>query len=536
MKSKLKVWINVMIIIMLVTVIAGCTKDTSDKPADNDKKATPSTETVAGFEYTGSGPITDKSVELSILATNAYSTNVDLSTAEIVQDIIKNAGVSVKWELLPPQNYKDAVSPRLAAGLDLPDIVYVPDQDQLMKYINGGLFIPIDELYEKYGVNLKKVYEKSPDLKASLTTPNGKMYYVPQQTLTKNYMPLFMVNMRWLDALGLKEPTTLDEFTDVLRKFKSGDPNKNGKQDELPLSIDPANMGMAFGPSFGMDLSSRFYADDTGKVHFGFYEPVYKEYLTYLNGLYKDGLLAADFASTTRDQITSRFSKDITGATFDFSWLMSMTLSPLFKDYDRNTPLIKGIVPLKGPHGDQFYVGRTPMSGIFGISKNSKNPELAFKFLDYAVSEEAQNYYTWGKEGVTYEVKDGIKQFTEKGKDNDFIQKLGIGPVNLPSSQSTAAADVQVAPWHSKLDKELEKYIRAPFPFVYALPDEADVEKQYMADITTYVDEMNIKFIMGKENLTKFDDYIKTLKGMNIEQVIKGKQAQYDRYLAATKK
>lgn len=532
MRSKSNVWIQVMVIVLLVAIVAGCAKNTSK---DSDTKATSTAEAAAEFNYTGSGPITDKPKELSFLSINAYSTNVDLATAEIVTDLVKKAGVDVKWELLPPNNYKDAVSPRLAAGLDLPDIVYVPDQDQLMKYINGGLFMPLDELYEKYGVNLKKFYEKSPDLKASLTTPTGKMYYVPQTVLTKNYMPLYMVNMRWLDAVGLKEPTTLDEFTEMLRKFKSGDPNKNGKQDEIPFSIDPANMGMAFGPSFGMDLYNKFYADDSSKVHFGFYEPVYKEYLTYLNGLYKEGLLATDFASTTRDQITSRFSKDITGATFDFSWHMSMTLSPLFKDYDRNTPLIKGIAPLKGPHGDQFYIGRTPMSGIFGISSKSKNPELAFKFLDFAISEEAQTSYIWGKEGVTYEIKDGVKQFTEQGKNNDFIQKLGIGPVNLPSSQSTDAADVLVAPWHAKIDKELEKYIKAPFPFVYALPEEADVEKQYMADITTYVDEMNIKFIMGKEDLSKFDDYIKTLKGMNIEEVIKGRQAQYDRYLAATK-
>ncbi|WP_168123110.1 extracellular solute-binding protein [Paenibacillus sp. HB172176] len=519
---------------LLVTTVSACSGNTNN---NNEGAAPPSSEAeTSSFTYTGSGPITDQSgKKLSVLATNAWTTNVDLNNADIVKKIVENAGISVDWQLVAPQNYADSVSPRLASGQDLPDIVYLPDQDQLMKYIKSGLFLPINELYEKYGVNLQKLYEDNPDIKASLTTPDGDMYYVPQRTLTKNYMPLFMINMRWLDAVGLKEPTTIDEFTEMLRKFKTDDPNQNGKADEIPMSMDPKFLQMAFGPVFGMDLYNKFYADDSGKVHFGYYDAAYKEYLTYLNGLYKEGLLPVDFASTTADQVSSRFSQNVTGVTFNFSWYTSMVYSPLFADYDPSVPLIKGIAPLVGPHGDQFYVGRTPVSGIFGISKNAKDPELAFKFLDYASSEEAQTYYTWGIEGVTYEEKDGKKQFTEQGKDNEFIQQLGIGPVNLPISQSTDSADVQVAPWHAKLDKELEKYIKAPFPFVYALQDEADAESMYMTDITTYVEEMHYKFITGQESLDNFDSYIATLKKMNIEKVLEGKQAQYDRYLAASK-
>lgn len=516
---------------LLALAVAGCSGGGSEAKGS----ATPASggASSSSYVYTGSGPITDAPEKLTILATNAWTTNVDLATAEIVRTIVDKAGVTVDWQLLPPQNYADAVSPRLATGIDLPDIVYLPDQDQLMKYIKSGLFLPIDEYYEKYGVNLKKLYEQNPDIKASLTTPDGRMYYVPQRVLTKNYMPLFMVNTRWLDAVGLKEPATLDEFTEMLRKFKTDDPNGNGQADEIPFSLDPKFLPMAFGPSFGMDLYTQFYADDAGKVHFGYYEPAYEDYLTYLNGLYGEGLLPVDFASTTSDQVTSRFSQNVTGATFNFSWYTSMVYSPLFEDYDPNVPLIKGIAPLAGPNGDRFYVGRTPVSGIFGISKNAKNPELAFKFLDYASSEEAQTYYTWGIEGVTYEIADGKKRFTEQGKSNDFIQKLGIGPVNLPNSQSTESTDVLVAPWHAEIDKEMEKYIKAPFPFVYALPEEASVESQYMTDISTYVEEMHYKFITGQENLGNFGKYIANLQKMGIEQVIEVKQAQYDRYLAA---
>jgi putative aldouronate transport system substrate-binding protein len=40
----------------------------------------------------------------------------------------------------------------------------------------------------------------------------------------------------WLDALGLEEPETIDEFHEMLLAFKNDDPNGNGVADEIPLS------------------------------------------------------------------------------------------------------------------------------------------------------------------------------------------------------------------------------------------------------------------------------------------------------------
>lgn len=516
---------------MLATLLAGCAGSSNGEQGGS--SAAP-TANASDFTYTGQGPITDQAATLSFLATNAWSNNVDLNQASIVQELVKRSGVDVKWELLSPGTYNDALSPRLASGSDLPDIVYTLDQDQTMKNIKGKLFVPLNDYIEKYGVNLKKLFEKYPALKASLTTPDGEIYYVPQLAVTQNYMPTFMVNVRWLEQLGLEEPTTLDEFTDMLRKFKTEDPNNNGLQDELPLSMDAKMVGQAFGTAFGLDLANNFYAADDGNVHYSYYEPVYKEYLAYMNGLYKEGLLEADFASVTGDQVTSKISQNLTGVTFNFSYHSSMVYSKLFSDYNPEEPLIKGIAPLKGPHGDQFYLGRNPITGIFGVSKDAKDPELAFKFLDFASSEESKELYAWGIDGDTYEIVDGKKQYTEKGKDNDYIQKAGINPVNLPIEQSVEAVDELVAPWHAAIDKEMEVYIKAPFPFVYALDAEAAKENTMMPDITTYVNEMNIKFIMGKESLDNFDSYLGALKSMGIEEIIQGRQAQYDRYLTAT--
>jgi putative aldouronate transport system substrate-binding protein len=130
-------------------------------------------------------------------------------------------------------------------------------------------------------------------------------------------------------------------------------------------------------------------------------------------------------------------------------------------------------------------------------------------------------------------VKDGKRVYT--GKDNDYLQKAGIDPVNLPLIQFTAMAEGILPAWHVAFDNAVYPYMKGVWPFIYSLDDEASVENQYMTDITTYVDEMELKFIMGTESLANFDKYAQTLKNMNIEKVTAARQAQYTRYQAATK-
>ena len=56
-----------------------------------------------------------------------------------------------------------------------------------------------------------------------------------------------------------------------------------------------------------------------------------------------------------------------------------------------------------------------------------------------------------------------------------------------------------------------------------------------MSDIETRVKEMMVNFVMGRESLDKFDDYVDGLYSMGLDKVLEVRQAQYDRYLEALK-
>ena len=484
-------------------------------------------------------PITDAAdAHVSMLGMNSWYSTVDLShDAVLLDEIAKRANVTIDWNLLDPSTYSDSVSPMLAAGQDLPDIIQLPDLDLNMTYLSSGMFVALDEYFDVMP-NYTKFLAENPDVKGTLTAADGHIYYVPQTVVSKTYQPVMMYNMPWIEKLGIEAPTTLDAFVDMLRAFRDNDMNGNGDAtDEIPMSIQSAFLPYMFGPAFGMDLVSGFYADDENVVHYGPAQAEqYKAYLTFLHDLYAEGLLEVEFASLNRDQITARCANDLTGVTFDFSWQMSNLYSAQYPNYDGTVGIIAGAKPLSGEY-EGYYVGRNGVNMIFGVNAKAKDVELAVKFLDYAMGEEAQDLYVWGMEGLTYEVDaDGNRHFLPRcTEDAIWYQSLGINAPNMPSQQSAPATDVLLAPWHVENRKTMEvPYVRNPFPNVYCTEEEASVVSMYLVDIQTYVDERAMAFICGYASIEdEFDGYLAALDAMQLPELLKVRQAQYDRYAAA---
>ena len=216
---------------------------------------------------------TEEGASVSMLAMNSWYSTVDLSDALLLNELQSRANVKIEWNLIDPTIYSDTVSPMLASGQDLPDIIQLPDTDNNMTYLSTGMFIKLDE-YMDLMPNYSAFLEKNPTIKAALTAVDGHIYYVPQTVVTSTYQPVMMYNMPWIEKLGIEPPTTLDAFVEMLRMFRDQDMNGNGDTtDEIPMSIMSGFLPYMFGPAFGLDLVSGFYADDEGVVHYAAYEP-----------------------------------------------------------------------------------------------------------------------------------------------------------------------------------------------------------------------------------------------------------------------
>lgn len=525
--------------VMAAGMLTGCGSGSDD--GNSGSSAAVGGADSTGYTYAGQAPVTkEDGASLKILAQTSNYTNVDIASAEIVETVIANAGITVDWQLVDYNNYADSVGPMLTTGAVDADIVLLPDQDPNQTYIKSGMFVALDN-YFSVMPNFSKWLDANPVIKAELTAEDGHIYYVPGTNVGKDYQPVLMYNQKWLDAAGMEAPETLDDFVTLLRYFKDNDMNGNGKtDDEIPMSIMAEYLPYMFGPAFGLDIVSGFQADAEGNVVYAYADSEnFKAYLEFLNGLYKEGLLEVEYTSLDRDQVIERISNDMTGVAFDFSWAMSMMYSNVLPYYDgtADTAFV-GAAPLSSADYKGFYVGRVELGNMFGVNASSSKVELACKFLDYAMSEPCQEMYQWGIEGESYTVDaSGNKSYTEQASDNDWLQQLGINPSFVfPAQQSVVSTDALVADWHAECNAWQEQFVIDPWPFIYSTADESEVINTYMVDIETYVNENATAFITGTKSLDNFDSYIEGLDALKLQEVLTVKQNQYSRYYEALNK
>ena len=161
-----------------------------------------------------------------------------------MQKATEDTGVTFNRVTVPSNSSAERVSMMLATN-DLPDVFWTGvTGDQILQYMDAGLFMPVEDLVEKYMPNLQKIFEERPEYKAMCTAPDGHMYGFPRveemNGLTATPGGVY-VNQTWLDQVGLSVPTTLDEWVDMLYAFRdAGDLNGNGEADEYALSWDYA--------------------------------------------------------------------------------------------------------------------------------------------------------------------------------------------------------------------------------------------------------------------------------------------------------
>ena len=75
-----------------------------------------------------------------------------------------------------------------------------------------------------------------PDWRAAITLDDGRIASLPLLNTTERQVCVW-INAKWLSALNLSAPTSVEELTDVLLAFKTGDPNGNFKQDEVAADL-----------------------------------------------------------------------------------------------------------------------------------------------------------------------------------------------------------------------------------------------------------------------------------------------------------
>ena len=480
----------------------------------------------------------------------------DLNTQENQIKMEKITNIHVDWLEIPNAGWTERKNLMLATG-DLPDLFDAQlDASDLIRYGMDGTFIPMQDLIKNYAPNFTNLYKEMPGLDALITAPDKNQYGIARV----NSGPWMVVNgvgiinKMWLDKLGLAMPKTIDDFHNVLKAFKTGDPNGNGKADEIPLTfcMDPTstliqNSGFSWLiSSFGIALGGNTFNEHyvgviNGKVVNMAALPQFKEAIAYISQLYSEGLIDMEGFTLSPAQWTAKMNLEpgIVGSTQ--LWDINDSISN-----PTNNKAFEYLYPLTGPGGRTPVIYSPPMPGTFRgwgvITKACKYPEAAMRWIDYHYDPTTSIEMIEGPIGVrVLNRPDGTlyvrtppegMSVAEDRFANCRAQLLAV-PISVYRNRlKLPSTDKKVNFLDGFLNQLSDK--TPMMPVFYTLDESKDMA-QLQTDMVQYIERRVSEWIMNGRINAEWDSYLAELDKVGQAKWLSIKQAAYDRYMAASK-
>lgn len=207
----------------------------------------------------------------------------------------------------------------------------------------------------------------------------------------------------WLDKLGLKVPTTYDEYMEVLRAFSEDDPDGNGIDDTYGVTsagvIGPEIPFTNYLPEFWQDAYPDFYQKADGSWVDGFQEDAMINALTRLKDAYSKKYIDMEVATNTTSACRDKYYAGNVGAFTYWAGKWHMTIEESVKTNFPEASVVA--IPPIAELGK--YVERQPP--VWAITNSCKNPEGVFKYLIESMMDggDGQMLWTYGAEGTHWE-------------------------------------------------------------------------------------------------------------------------------------
>lgn len=553
-KSGSRLAMLLSVVLLLALVAFGCSKD---EPAKGNEASATQTPAKQQEER--------KTVSLSMFQQGVVLDNIDGIKNDPVKKWVENK-FKINLELLTGDVNK--IKLLLSSGQS-PDIVSLPfwwaGAPQLYKDgAKEGMFVDIGEMVSKnpgkYPVLAKLIKDKDfRYFNQQYTGDPNKTYgiWIGANALSTTGDPVF--NMRIMNELNLKLPTTVDEFIQVLRAIKKGKPDVipmgylNYKGTNFPMELNQIFFNTHGTNASGMSLNEQGqWVDNT-------INPKNKEVWKLLQDLYKEGLFDKEaFSKEAYYHVTNDFAKQKTAVV--------TTAQP-----NANDNIYKNVVvaeftkanpgatykdmqllphPLTGPGGKETVKASAfQINDVIFISKNAKDPERALEFIEWALSNQGQASKYYGIEGV-HHTKDasGKRQlndpnewkkitdvWNQKGEhgltfgltytaDNGMYdyEKYGFIEAHKNAQRNIVLERGEQTPESTYSKSVIETWKKEVFqetPFYYNAPTLSDEGKKIEAKLTDIRNQYFVKFFVGELDVnSNWDKFVQEYRNAGLDK------------------
>lgn len=526
---------------------AGCS------PAAVSTPATPAPTAVTNkVSAPGTLPLVKDKITLKVLCRGPR----DFNNNEVIKWERAQTNIDLQYTVAAGADATTKLNLAVSSG-DLPDVIRaygmsLADQTLLAQQ---GIIIPLDSLIDQYGHWSKMMFADYPEIRPNVSLIDGKLYGMPAYGGFTHALiaQKFFIYQPWLDKLGLKMPSTTDEFYEVLKAFKTKDPNGNGKADEIPLSGNiPINSGAAWNNTLDTFLmqpfiyndrrSSRSLMVDNGTIKASYAEAGWREGLKYLNKLFAEGLIEPTVF--TNDVAHSQALGENPGIAILGSISAAETGSFSSRTSARAAEY-KPVPPLKGPTGLQqipYNNTGTYSPGQFMITKACKNPEAAFRYCDFLYSPDATMQNMYGMKDIDWRpATQGEKTYDGSQAYYATLRPWATDPntyMSAPPMYQKPTYSVVIDPKNPNAN-QLNDWTRDIYlpkavpnknlPLLIFTSDQSKDISQLAPAIEAFVDQAFAEFVTGKRNPDKdWDAYLKQLNDLGFAKFIKTYQDAYN--------
>ncbi|MCQ2585343.1 MAG: extracellular solute-binding protein [Treponema sp.] len=488
--------------------------------------------------------------DISVKTFTFYS--VDLNkhqpfTDITAQELTKKSGVFL--DVIPSKGADDLSV--MSANDSYPDLIYA--KSDLARLIESGAVIPLDDYIEKYGDNMKKLYgDQLVKLKYSRDNPHiYSMGTFDIKNRVTEVCGTIQLQHSVLKELGYPKISTLEDLENALIAYKTMYPYINGYETiGFSLFCDDwywyLGLSNPAGYLLGHPDDGQWFVDQNSfKVTYKFLDSEMPYFYRWLNSIYHKGLLDTESFTQKEDVFQAKLKNGNVLATSYTHWGLQDSRNYLIDKREEERTF--AYLPVtKGPEYKDPALKDYGFSGGWGIavSKSCKDPEGAFKFLDYMCSEEAQITLNWGVEGVTYEYDSfgkriGISNPSFNGGIGIWVYpfpQAGKGAVDSKGQYIVQNTENQIRQSYCRTERETlraygvnlwtdlfpssESLGVSPYGQVwqYSLSSES---QDKMSRIDEFVKQSLIRMILGPENQfdSAWSQMTEGIKNMDIDSV-----------------
>ena len=505
-------------------------------------------------------PLAEKTI-LTGMTRYPANTESNPNNRTIFKRLQEKTNVEIEWKAIQDDQWGDKITLAMADTGTLTDFVFFAgfSDNDLLRYADQGVIIPLEDYIDAYMPNLKGVFDKFPEYRKMSTDADGHIWALPwieqlgsEKTAIQTVSEMSFINKKWLDFLGLEIPTTIDEFEQTLIAFRD---HASELQAEfgidgsiIPMSciVNDGSQDMAllingFGEGYGDGDQGRHIAvTDDKKVICTGTQQGFKDGITWLHKLYDEGLIDPEAFTQEWSTYVSKGKSGRYGVCF--SW----DCANIVDDFNGWVPLpaltadVRNITPENGSFTSGYERGRCVVTAV------AKNPALVCAWLDqmYDPFQSPQN--NWG----TYGEDDDFDIFVlgKNANGDDMLQHAPLGdasPVEVREAESVNGPLAVLDEYYGvyvtcpddaqyRLDWIKDNYTpdmntKYVYPNVFMSQEDTEELSNLQTDITKTINAKRSDWIMNGFTDTDWDEYIKSLDAYGLEDML----AIFQKYLDA---